>query len=746
MNINGTPGNDIIVGTSGNDLFNLTQGGNDQVSGGAGNDTFKFGQEFTAADSIDGGTGSDILVLEGNYAGLTLAATTMVNVETIRFESAGSYSLTTNDANVAAGQTLTVTCTDLMSGGSVTFNGSAETDGHFTFYGALGSVNFTGGAQADNFLMQNTFGGGSVTLNGGGGNDTFNFGEDYNTADLVNGGAGVDTLYIASTQTTLSYVLGGNLTSIDILKVGGGADYEFGTTDALVAAGQTFTVDMTQLGQFDNFSFDGSAEKDGRFHFIAGPGNLTLFTGAGNDIFDLTGSNGAIAAEGGNGNDVFEFLGNMPENVLLDGGAGSDTLTLNGDYTREHDMQGNSLTGIERIIMAAGDNYNFTFESGAILAGQDITINAGALGVHDRLTFDGSARPQGITVLAGAGNDTVTGVNYIDGSKGGTDNFDAETVKMGNTFDSTDQISATTLILAGGSYAHNFTITGSMLPTLVNLTLSAGYAYDIIVDDDMSNSGSTVTTGGATTLDLRGSAQPLTFNGSSGADTLIIDDFNLFSHLVMHGNGGNDTLVLAEKFFETLNFGSSFTSLDTVKVMNDFQATYDMTGHGVTTIDASQLLGGVNGSHIVLDFSTDNIAHTVKSGAGADEITLGNGADTFVYDDGIALDGADRDLIHAFNFYNDKVQFAAVTAIDATLTHGTLNNATFDADLTTAIGTTLAAHSAMLFRASAGDLSGDTFLIVDGNGTAGYQAGHDLVIELDGALNLGKIALSNFTA
>ena len=36
----------------------------------------------------------------------------------------------------------------------------------------------------------------------------------------------------------------------------------------------------------------------------------------------------------------------------------------------------------------------------------------------------------------------------------------------------------------------------------------------------------------------------------------------------------------------------------------------------------------------------------------------------------------------------------------------------------------------MLFQADGGDLAGLTFLVVDANGVAGYQAGSDYVIQL----------------
>ncbi len=44
-----------------------------------------------------------------------------------------------------------------------------------------------------------------------------------------------------------------------------------------------------------------------------------------------------------------------------------------------------------------------------------------------------------------------------------------------------------------------------------------------------------------------------------------------------------------------------------------------------------------------------------------------------------------------------------------------------------------------------GGRSGKTFLIVDANGHAGYQASADYVIELQGALNLDQLSTANFT-
>ena len=187
ITINGTSGNDVIVGPNnnavliggaGNDI--ITPGaGIDTVSAGSGNDTIYMRGNLTAADHIDGGAGKDTVSLSGDYSGgLILAAATITNVEVLYLAAGHSYNLTTNDATVAAGQTLTVLASAFGAGDSLTFNGSAETDGAFIVRGGAGNDTLTGGAGNDvlsggngaNFI---TGGGGADTLTGGSGVDTF---------------------------------------------------------------------------------------------------------------------------------------------------------------------------------------------------------------------------------------------------------------------------------------------------------------------------------------------------------------------------------------------------------------------------------------------------------------------------------------------------------------------------------------------------------------------------------------------
>jgi Ca2+-binding RTX toxin-like protein len=168
--INGSTQSDNVFGYTGADKFNMARGGNDVVLGQDGNDTFNFGAKFTSQDQIDGGNNNDKLVLNGDYSGgVTFNATTMLNVESVNLTGGHSYKLTTNDATVAAGKTLTVNGTDLGTTDKLTFNGSSELDGKFVIRGGAGADVLTGGKGNDSF----TGGLGADKITGGLGKDYF---------------------------------------------------------------------------------------------------------------------------------------------------------------------------------------------------------------------------------------------------------------------------------------------------------------------------------------------------------------------------------------------------------------------------------------------------------------------------------------------------------------------------------------------------------------------------------------------
>lgn len=176
--ITGTGANDVMVLGDTISPYTSTSMGNDTVNAGGGNDFLFFNRTFDANDVVDGGAGYDTVGLLGPvYTNLVLSATSLTNVEQFSMYSSGdaanpnSYKLTTNDANVAAGQQLLVTAMSLQANETLNFNGSAETNGRFLIFGGRGADTIVGGAGNDRIIA----GAGADVLTGGAGNDVFQF-------------------------------------------------------------------------------------------------------------------------------------------------------------------------------------------------------------------------------------------------------------------------------------------------------------------------------------------------------------------------------------------------------------------------------------------------------------------------------------------------------------------------------------------------------------------------------------------
>jgi Ca2+-binding RTX toxin-like protein len=116
---------------------------------------------------------------------------------------------------------------------------------------------------------------------------------------------------------------------------------------------------------------------------------------------------------------------------------------------------------------------------------------------------------------------------------------------------------------------------------------------------------------------------------------------------------------------------------------------------------------------------------------GADRLAGGLGADVFAYTAASESTGRGYDTLVDFDFGSDRIDLpVSVSGFAAALAKGSLSTASFDANLGAAMSGRLGAHQALLFTPDAGDLAGKAFLVVDGNGQAGYQAGEDYVFLL----------------
>ncbi len=680
--ISGTSGNDFIFALDGNDAI-ATGAGSDMVSAGDGNDTINVGASLNPGDAIDGGNGSDTVNLQGNYsAGLTLTATTLKNIETLHFVGGFSYSLTVNNATVGAGQNLIVDASALAAT-SLVFNGGAETDGTFTIVGGTGNDTLTGGSGADTFTLS---GGGNDTANGGAGADNFALGAQLTAADQINGGSENDTVTLAGNYSAGVVLSATTLTNIETLSVAAGFTCKLTSNDANIASGKTLTVDASALAAANKLTFDGSAESNGHFAFTGGAGDDVLTGGAASDTFNL-GLGGADTASGGGGDDNFSLGATLASGDKIDGGAGNDTLALSGDYAVQFNFGATTMVNVETLSLADGFNYNFRSADATVAAGATLTVDGTHLGLTSSLTFKGNLETNGsLVLLGGKAGDSLTGGSGNDTLSGGGDN---------DTIDCT----------AGG----NDTVSGGAGNDLFHF----GAAFTAA--DAIDGGGS-----GGDTLHLNGDyAAGVTFLASTvqNMGVIKVDGGHSYKLTTI------DATVAAGKSL-TID-GSTLTATDHLV----FNGAAESNGAFVVTGGAGSdtLTGGAG-------------ADQLKGGLGADLLTGGAGADVFVAKTAAESTGAGYDTLVGFDFAADRIDVVkAVKAIDATVASGALSSASIDTDLTAAFDSAhLGARHAALFTPTSGTLSGHTFLIVDANGVAGYQAGADYVFDVTGALNIAS--------
>jgi hypothetical protein len=336
--------------------------------------------------------------------------------------------------------------------------------------------------------------------------------------------------------------------------------------------------------------------------------------------------------------------------------------------------------------LVGNDTYNIALDAGAVQDVHRLMVDATNIGAGHTMDFNGSAESIGFNFQLGGLTDS-----YVSGGAGNN---------VFNGGGSSD-------ILIGGAGNDKFIF---------------GSGFD---GTDQINGG-----GGTNSVFLSGDySSGVTF----GANSLV----NI-PHLVLEGDAGANSYDL------TLN-SANVSSGDTLTIV----------GHNTTSSDDLTVNGSATSGKLVFDggASTDTYiggtgANVFNTGSGVETLTGGGSSDHFIFSSVANSTGPTFDTIDSFNALNDHFILGThVTGIDAAVTTGSLSADTFNADLTADLGPTeLTANHAVLFTPNAGTYAGDTFLVVDSNGQAGYTAGQDLVVELNGATNLSSLSAGNFYA
>lgn len=358
-------------------------------------------------------------------------------------------------------------------------------------------------------------------------------------------------------------------------------------------------------------------------------------------------------------------------------------------------------------------------------------------GIHGKDTISGNGGDDEIygnagndTLKGGSGNDTIHAGDGDDTVYGGDGNdhivggWGAETLNgdAGNdTIDDTDGVD----------------------------TVDGGKGNDTVNHFRYANGADQVWTLTATTNGVSLSDGSTILNTETiWIDTGDGDDTATFVNLDKgtYGFAGGDGTDTA-----TIDFSASrdfVVSDDGVVVTNYTGGTFKKNVY-LVDVETMHVIGGKAGDTLGGGAGAD----TLEGGKGADFITgdLGKdlliggiGADTFNYDAVAESTGPGRDTIDGFNALQDNFDvISTIAGVDTMVTMGALSQGTFNADLTTAL-TTLGAGHVVLFSPSSGGLHGKLFLIVDQDGTSGYDAGLDIVIQLTHASNISSLAAGNF--
>lgn len=280
------------------------------------------------------------------------------------------------------------------------------TDVNETFHGYYAGttpVSFDGRGGNDNVYGSDA----DDNLKGGEGNDVVVGGPGN---DMIDGGSGDDTMEGSAGNDTFYVDSFGDA----VIELAGE-----GTDEVRTAIGSRtdFTMLYTLPANVENLTGTSTGNQGVRGNALDNVINM----GVGNDLVVVdTGGNDTV--NGGGGNDFIYYGSAFTNADSNDGGAGTDTLGLNGNYVITFDS--NDLANIERLSLASGgsagtSSYDITTTDASVGAA-GLTVIATTLGANETLIFTGTAETNGaFNVQSGAGADRISGGAQNDTLNGG---------------------------------------------------------------------------------------------------------------------------------------------------------------------------------------------------------------------------------------------------------------------------------------------------------------------------------------
>jgi Ca2+-binding RTX toxin-like protein len=584
QDLRGNAGDNEILGAGGDDVIRLQDGGRDHGSGGAGNDSLYFGGALDSLDLAEGGLGYDLVLLQGNYANLTIGANLsgidgleLMSRTDARYGGAGatptSYVIASSGVQTAS-QFFFVDGRNLLANETLSFDATAETGAGFWVEGGAGADTLRGGLLDDHFNGN----AGADYMAGGKGNDVY-YVDDAGDQVVEAAGEGSDIV-----RTTLaSYTLAANAESVvgdlntgqhltgngldNVFEAGDGDDVLDGGAgnDNMIGRGgnDVYIVDSLADGVFENagqgidevrtalvaYTLGANVEKLTGISPAAQSlrGNALdnfVAAGAGNDTILLQ-DGGADRATGGDGDDVIWFGASFGAGDRADGGAGNDEVVLQGGGYGALSVGAGMLGGVQRLtLLSAGDarfgtasagaayQYGITLGAGALAAGDyladgfftyTLLVDGRGLAAGESLTLDASAIAGArVAATGGAGNDHLAGGAGADSLNDGAGGDDL--LEGGGGDDIVQDFGGGSDVLRGGGgndALYLFRAAGSVWSTA---SLEGGDGDDSLRLDTSSSGAATIDGGaGDDFVDLARVAGSVGVTLGAGRDTLYLE-------------------------------------------------------------------------------------------------------------------------------------------------------------------------------------------------------------------------------
>ena len=682
----------VLTGSSasihGNALNNVIRGSDssDQLDGGAGADTLIGGKGWDRY-TID--NESDVIVEEEDvapwpgYQGygdtvITSLASYTLRWDLERLEGTGAkQTLIGNDSanylysgggldtliggkgndeySIAPGDTIVELegegiDTVILHSGNYTLGDTLE-----RLIGESSSGQVLTGNRFDNYISGSS---GADTLDGAGG------------ADYLEGGSGNDIYYVDDAGDVIFERVNGGTDEVRTALAGYTLGAEVERFTALDAAGQT------AYGNTLSNLMTGAAGNDS-FHLYQG--------GA-----DLLRRGGSDVVKGGAGDDQVHFGNTFTAGDQVDGGAGADTVTLQGPNINVI-LGALSLVAVETVaFLSSADNrfglaaatpfsYKMTTVDATVATGAVLTIDASGLVAGESLDFNGAAETNGRFVLmGGAGADILRGGAGADLLDGGTGN-DQLIGGAGNDVYVIDSISDVVTEAATGGIDE------------VRTDLGSRYDYDRMY---RLAANVEILTGTSTTgQGVFANAVDNVVTMGAGGDLVVLQDGG---NDLVSGGGGDDFLYWGGAFtngdkadggdgFDTVGLLGSYTlrfdaddlvSVEKLAVYSSGDAaapnSYSLVMHNANVAAGQQMMVVAQslGETETLAFNgqaeTDG-SFNIRGGRGADSIIGGAKADIIWGNTGadILTGGAGRDVFE-YRSTGESTGGAADTILDFT--------------------------------------------------------------------------------